>query len=598
MHSYIPENTISEIRRAADIVEVVSDAVMLKKAGKDFVGLCPFHSEKTPSFTVSPEKQIYYCFGCGAGGNVFSFLMAYEGLSFPEAAGNLAARYGIEIPVRDLSPEEEKKISEKEQIYSINKAALSFFRNELLCSEAGKKALAYLEKRGISAQTAEDFQLGYAPGGWDSLLKFFSRKKTDTALLEKAGLAVPRKGRPGFYDRFRDRIIFPIVDVQGRVAGFGGRVMDDSLPKYLNSPESPVFSKGQILYGFEKSRQKIRESGKVFLVEGYFDVISLHQHGIRNAVAAMGTALTAEHVRLLRQNAREAVLVFDSDQAGVRAAGRSIEIFRGENMDARILVLPEGEDPDSFVFNAGPAAFADAADHAVSILHFLMEESVKKNGLSVEGKVRIVADMQPLIGDLHDPVAKSLYIREIAERIRADEAIIAEKFRQGSEKSVSPRPSPRADDVSASENRSKTIRMEQKILAMMIGFPEIIPEVEERDIVGQFENPELRSAGKMILSLCDDSGTAHSADLISGLMNRLEDGEMRRMIASLSMGEGEMWLRDGCLNLLAQFERGRYRGNGDLLQRIEAARKENNQALLIQLLQEKQNQARERLSTT
>jgi len=595
LQNYIPENILSDIRRAADIVEVVSDAVMLKKAGRDFLGLCPFHSEKTPSFTVSPEKQIYYCFGCGAGGNVFSFLMAYEGLSFPESARTLAARYGIEIPVRDLDPEEERRLSEKEQLYGINKKAMSFFRAMLLHSETGKKALAYLEKRGITAQTSEDFQLGYAPPGWDSLLNFFSEKKTGISLLEKAGLIVPRKERPGFYDRFRDRIMFPITDSQGRVAGFGGRVMDDSLPKYLNSPESPVFSKGQILYGFEKARQKIRESGKVFMVEGYFDVISLHQHGIRNAVAAMGTALSAENVRMLHRNAKESVLVFDSDQAGIRAARRSIDVFRGENMDARVLVLPEGEDPDSFVFKSGSAAFADAADQAVSIMNFLMEESVKNHGLSVEGKMRIISDMQPLIAELSDPVARSLYIRELAQRIHADEMLIAEKFRHGFEKADAPHV---PEAAPAKMNGNGRIRMEQKILAMMIGFPEIIPEVEERDIVGQFENPELRSVGKMLLSLYeDDSGKEHPASLISGLMNRLEDREMRCVTASLAMAE-EVWLREGCLSLLAQFERGKSRGNRDLLLRIEAARKENNQSLLIQLLQEKQTLARERLSTT
>jgi len=598
LQNYIPETIISDIRRAADIVEVVSDAVMLKKAGRNFLGLCPFHSEKTPSFTVSPEKQIYYCFGCGAGGNVFSFLMAYEGLSFPESARNLAARYGIEIPVRELRPEEERQISEKEQIYEISKKALSFFRDALLHSASGKKALAYLEKRGITAQTSEDFQLGYAPPGWDGLLNFFSGKKTDPALVEKAGLIVPRKDRPGFYDRFRDRIMFPIADAQGRIAGFGGRVMDDSLPKYLNSPESPVFSKGQILYGFEKARQKIRESKRVFMVEGYFDVIALHQHGIRNAVAAMGTALSAEHVRRLRQNAKEAVLVFDSDQAGIRAARRSIDILRGENMDARVLVLPEGEDPDSFVFKSGSAAFADAAEQAVSIMNFLMEESVKNHGLSVEGKVRIIADMLPLIGELREPVAQSLYIRELAQRIHADEAVITEKFRHGFEKKpASPAPSPVPVSAYGRTDGSGSIRMEQKILAMMIGFPEIIPEVEERNIVGLFENPGLRAAGKMILSLYEDSGILHSADLISGLVNRLEDREMRCVTASLAMGE-EMWVREGCLSLLAQFARGRSRGNRDILLQIEAARKENNQAVLIKLLQEKQNQARERLSTT
>ena len=360
MAIFIPEDKVLEIKNAADIVDIISEVVHLKKSGKNFLGLCPFHSEKTPSFSVSPEKQIFYCFGCGVGGNIFSFLMKHDGLAFPEAARTLARRYGVDIPNKSLTVEQKKRITERESLLKINRHAMEYFYRALR-SESGGNPLNYLKKRGFSQQIMDTFQIGYAPRGWDNLLNFFSKKGAPIALVEKSGLILPKKDKRGYYDRFRDRIIFPILDVNKAVIGFGGRVLDDSLPKYLNSPETPVYNKSRSLYGLYTARDKCRATNTIFIVEGYLDLISLHQHGIENSVATLGTALTPEHVRLLTRYASRIILVYDSDEAGIRSARRCVDIFwkehvdfsRGdvfqeEKADTHILVLPQEHDPDSF----------------------------------------------------------------------------------------------------------------------------------------------------------------------------------------------------------------------------------------------------------
>lgn len=417
----IPEKTISEIRNASDIVDIVSEVVLLKRAGKNFIGLCPFHSEKTPSFTVSADKQIFYCFGCGAGGSVFTFLMKHEGFSFPEAVRMLGRRHGIAVEDHQLSPEDRQRMQEREGIFDVNEQAASFFRHMLLEKEEGRSALEYLRKRGMTRETIDRFSLGYAPDGWDGLTGYFAGRRIPAALLEKSGLVVPRKAGGGFYDRFRNRIVFPIAGVSSRIVGFGGRVMDDSLPKYLNSPETAVFNKRRSLYGLESARSCCRETGTVYVVEGYFDVLALSQAGISNVVATLGTALSAEHVRMLKGYVREIVLVYDSDQAGIRAALKSVETFRKENMDAKILVLPEGHDPDSFILKSGAQAFLETSRTARNMMDFLMEETVRKHGLSVEGKLRIIEDMQEPLGAVSDRMARSLYIRNLAEHIDVED---------------------------------------------------------------------------------------------------------------------------------------------------------------------------------
>ena len=265
MANFIPEDKISEIRNTVDIVNIISEAVLLKKSGRNYIGLCPFHSEKTPSFTVSPEKQIFHCFGCGKGGNVFTFLMNQSGFTFPEAVRTLANQYGVHIPERELSPGQRRSYKQREQLFTINRQALDFFCNALHKSAAGKNALAYLQKRGMTGETIAEYKIGYAPHSWDALLTYFNRKNISRSLVEKNGLIISRKNKNGFYDRFRHRIIFPIFDMNQQVIGFGGRVMDDSLPKYLNSPETPLYNKSRSLYGLHRAKNACRlaESGEL-----------------------------------------------------------------------------------------------------------------------------------------------------------------------------------------------------------------------------------------------------------------------------------------------------------------------------------------------
>jgi len=614
---FIPEEKISEIKNAADIVDIVSEAVLLKKAGKNHLGLCPFHSEKTPSFTVSPDKQIFYCFGCGTGGNVFSFLMKQEGLSFPEAARRLGKRYGIDIPDRPLSSEQKNKISERESLFDINRRAMEFYHQTLKNNGAGQVARTYLRKRGISQKTIDDFKLGYARDGWDHLLNFFLKKRISPVLLEKSGLVLPKNNKSGYYDRFRNRIIFPIYDISMQVVGFGGRVLDDSLPKYLNSPETPVYNKSRSLYGIQRAKEKCRSAGTAFIVEGYLDVLALHQHGVENAVATLGTALTPDHIRFLTRFAGRMILVYDSDDAGIRSAKRCVDafwkehvdfrrqdVFREENADTHILVLPAGHDPDSFIFDKGPESFLKAAADAPGIITFLMNCALDKHGLSTEGKIRIIKEMQEPLAAINDRVAQSLYIQQLAERIGIAENAVLERISEVSVKksktvsannghpgSAEPvhRAGPRQPG-SASKGSSTGDtgnRFERQIISMMLQFPDILPEVNRLNALNYFQNDALIHIGETILK-----SNLTSTDQVSELISRLDSEQEQTLIASLAMGD-ESWNMKGCLRLLGKFvdDGQKLRDRGVLEGQIKAAENNNDHELLLKLLSQKQKMA-------
>ncbi len=577
----IPEATIIEIQRSADIVAVISDSVMLEKRGKDFVGLCPFHTEKTPSFTVSPDKQAFYCFGCGEGGDVFSFVMKDSGLSFPEAVKSLAARTGIEVPDEDLSPEARQRLQRREALLSINREAVAFYQEQLR-GPSGKAAREYLRRREMPPETVERFRIGFAPDAWDRLTEFFARRNVSADRVEAAGLIVPRKSGTGYYDRFRNRIIFPIDDARGQIVGLGGRVMDESQPKYLNSPETELYHKGRTLYGLSVTRSACRRAGSVFLVEGYFDLLSLHAHGIENVVATLGTALTPAHLRLLKGYGREAILVFDSDTAGVRAAVRSIDRFEAAGMDARIMVLPEGDDPDTHVRAHGPDAFLRAAEAAKGTHGFLMDTAVRRHGTSVEGRLRVLKDLESPLAAIDDRAKQALYVRELADRLGLDEAVIFERIRKPGrpEKPTVRRPEP-------PDGRRLGGRLEEKIIAMMIQYPEIIPEVTRRGILAGFRNERLRAIGEV------------AAQSPGQPLSRLLDGDedRQRTAAALAMTD-DQWDHAGCLRLINQFEARRRRDNSgredSLVARIRAAEAANDRSLLADLLKDKQAQARKR----
>ena len=594
MANFIPEDKILDIRNASDIVDVISEVVHLKKTGRNFVGLCPFHSEKTPSFTVSPEKQIFYCFGCGAGGNIFSFLMKNDGLAFPEAARSLARRYSIDIPRKHLTPEQKKRMGERESLLKINRQAMDYFRQMLHRSPTGQPAMAYLKKRGLSAEIIDRFNLGYAPKGWNNIINFFSKSGVPLAKVERSGLILPKKDSHGYYDRFRERIAFPIIDVNQAVIGFGGRVMDDSLPKYLNSPETPVYSKSRSLYGLHLAKDKSHTTDTIYIVEGYLDLLTLHQHGIENAVATLGTALTADHVRMLSRYVPRLILVYDSDEAGIRSARRCIDIFwkehvdfrrgdvfREEKADTQILVLPDGHDPDSFLREKGAESFQKAATQAPGIVSFLIEQSIAKHGLSTEGKIRVVTDLKNPLAAINANVARTLYVKKLAERIGIEENIILQEIRTRAAQKEK-----KDTDKHEILGAIKGSRLERQIVAMMLQFPVILPEIRKYEVIEYIENPLLKSIGTAIL---EHQGT--SAAQITELLSGIDNPEQEQLISALAMIE-ESWEKDGCMKLIAQFvKNGQRRRDHQILEQIKAAEQKNDQETLAKLLKHKQKLA-------
>lgn len=597
MAKYIPEDKVSEIKHAADIIDVISEFVILKKAGKNYLGLCPFHSENAPSFTVSPEKQIFYCFGCTVGGNVFSFLMKYQNISFPEAAGMLAKRHGIDIPMHDMSPEQKSRISERESLLDINRRAMDFFRQRLLLDKSDNQAMRYLQGRGLEKEIIDDFYLGYAPAGWDNLVHFFAKKNVPLSLVEKAGLIVARKKQDGFYDRFRDRIIFPIFDVSMQVVGFGGRVMDDSMPKYLNSPETPVYNKRRSLYGMHRAKNHCRENDTVYIAEGYFDLLSLHQHGIKNAVATLGTALTTSHIQVIKGCAGRVVLVYDSDEAGISAAIRSVGMFLEAEMDARIVVLPKGYDPDSYLFEFGHESFLEAAASARSLMHFLMDSAIEKHGLATDGKIRVISELKEPLASINDSLERSLYIKELAERLGVDEEAILEKVMEISARNAGKTthvrwPNKKIHGYHLAANREKNkvisdkwIRLERQIIAMMLQYPKISIEIEKRNILAYFESDSLKTIGQLILDHMDELDKS-----ASDIINLISDREQRDIVAALAFGE-DQWSDASCLGIIERFESIHDKKEKALLDKIKVAEQNNDFEMLAKLLKEKQKMA-------
>jgi DNA primase len=418
MAGLIPQTFIDDLLDRVDIVDVVNGRVQLKKAGKNYKACCPFHEEKSPSFTVAQDKQFYYCFGCGAGGNALSFVMEFDRLDFLPAVEILAKNAGLEIP-REAAPD--RAVSrQKDSLYSILTEADQYFRQQLRINQAAGSAVDYLKGRGLSGKIAAQFGIGYAPPGWDNLLKSSGTDPAKLKLLDESGMVITKPEEKKQYDRFRHRIMFPIRDQRGRTIGFGGRVLDDSTPKYLNSPETPVFHKGRELYGLYEARQALKEIPHLIMVEGYMDVIALAQYGIHNAVATLGTALTESHLQKLFRYTSELVFCFDGDNAGRRAAARSLDIALPEMKDgvsAKFLFLPDGEDPDSMVRKLGTQDFEQQVANAQPLSEFLFEQlSDGIDASTADGKARLSKVCAPQINRIPQGVFRQLMLEELSRR--------------------------------------------------------------------------------------------------------------------------------------------------------------------------------------
>ena len=416
MAGRIPQSFIDELISRVDIVDVIDERVPLKKAGKDYVACCPFHDEKTPSFSVSPSKQFYYCFGCSAHGTVVGFLMDYAHLEFTDAIGELAQRAGLEVPQE--ATHQPGTSGDSDELYAMLERASGYFRRQLREHSDAGSAVDYLKNRGLSGETAAHFGLGYAPRGWDGLLKTLGPSVAERTVLTRAGLLIDRGGG-SLYDRFRNRVMFPILDRRGRVLGFGARALGDDTPKYLNSPETPVFHKGQELYGLYETRQSNRNIERLFVVEGYMDVVSLSQFDINNAVATLGTAASSDQMLKLFRTTPRVIFCFDGDVAGKRAAWRAAETLLPLLKDgwlASFMFLPDGEDPDTVVRSGGAESFMDLADSAVSLSVFLFDHLAAQVDLgSLDGKARLVELARPLLGTLKAPAFQQLALKKLGQ---------------------------------------------------------------------------------------------------------------------------------------------------------------------------------------
>lgn len=431
----IPQEIIEQVKDRTDILDVVSGYVTLSKAGQNFKGLCPFHSEKTPSFMVSPSRQIFHCFGCGTGGNAFTFVMKMEGTSFPETVRELARKAGIAVPeVQGIRPVQDS--GNREKLEKLNEAAQAWFMHNLTQAEAGRDARLYLKERGMFEDTLEAFGFGYAPESWDGLLKHLLKNGYTLPDLLAAGLITTKDGAgrnpkdaSGYYDKFRARVMFPIRDLRKKVIGFGGRILGEGMPKYLNSPETPLFNKGRALYLLEKARETAGKTETLIIVEGYFDAIALHQAGITNVVATLGTALTPDHIRIIRRYVTKAVLLFDPDEAGVRAALRTLDLFVDSGLGVKVVSLPSGDDPDTFIRNQGTEVFAQMQEKAPSLLDFAVEHSLgKANATSIEDRIRSVDEILRILQKTSNRLEKEECTKRVAERLGVNQQRLIERY--------------------------------------------------------------------------------------------------------------------------------------------------------------------------
>ncbi len=482
----IPDEVLEAVRSRTSIVDVVSRHVALRRGGKNWKGLCPFHAEKTPSFVVNEERGTYHCFGCGAGGTAFRFLMETEGRTFVEAVQVLAERAGVSLGLGPEDPAARKAREERQAQLEVLELAARYYRHQLLSGRAGEAARAYLVRRGIEAGLAEAFGLGCAPAGWDALARYLRSKGVDLGLATRAGLLVERP-TGGHYDRLRDRLVFPIADASGRAVSFGGRVMGDGEPKYLNGPESLVFRKGEVLYGLPQAAEALRRERRALLVEGYLDVITLHGKGIATALATLGTALTPEHVHGLRRRAEEAVLVYDGDPAGRRAAFRSLDVFLAEAFPCRVVLLPGGHDPDSFVRTGGDLPGLVAA--APPLFDALLADVVAGEGMgSVEGKLAAVDRVLQRLEVVTDPLARDLYLRRTADALGLPEAHL--RSRLGQRGGAGPPP------VRAAAPRWDPLDL--AVLAALVHEPEHRGPFLHRGVDGWMNPGPLRDAARFV----------------------------------------------------------------------------------------------------
>jgi DNA primase len=541
----IRDEDIDEVRQRADIIDIISPVVQLKKTGRTFKGLCPFHDEKTPSFVVNPDRQTYHCFGCGEGGNIISFVMKTENLDFPDAVKALADRIGYTLHYVEGTSGRKTDDGKQARTYAANAAALAFFASSLKKDQAGKKALEYLKSRGFELPVIDRFKLGYAPDEWEAFAKYASSKGFKPSELLDAGLVVKSDKKPDHvYDRFRGRVIFPIFDLTDKIIGFGGRIIGEGTPKYLNSPETPVFHKSRALYALNWSKDAIKEQKEAIIVEGYTDVIALMDNGVENVVATLGTALGAEHLKLLARYTHRVVFVFDADEAGRKAAERGLELMRefyigpefrrfaelteSRHLDMFVAALPPGSDPADFTKEKGGDEFKALIKNAKPLVDFCLNSAfIGADIKTVTGKQKTAARAMEIIAVLPSSVAREEYLKRVADYLGLSYESVFDEFK----KYVSKKEPVRGQAPAATPARRDPARnVEREALKLMLQHPDRLGHILGNVSPEHFSHPDLRSVYELIKEEYAAKGSVDPG----GLINKLTEESDRQTVTALS----------------------------------------------------------------
>lgn len=567
-----------KIKQVANIAEIASAYTTLKRRGKKLVGLCPFHAERTPSFTVDEEKQLYHCFGCGAGGDVFSLIMEKENLSFPEALRFLAEKYHVPLPAPSRISPEVKKLEAR--LFEINDLALSHFRRNLKHTEEGTAALAYLRQRGLNEGIIDELSLGYALNSWKALCSFLKEKGVSDQEMLKAGLALPGQRTSELYDRFRGRIIFPIFGLSGRVVGFGGRILGEGEPKYLNSPDTPIYTKGHVLYGLNFTKEAVKAKEELILVEGYMDFIALYQAGIKNCAASCGTSLTEHQVSQAQRFASRLIISTDGDSAGRAAALRDVSVCLEKGMPSKVALLPENTDPDSFIRRYGVKAYSQLIAKALSGFDFLVESyrAGIKNG-TPEAKAQAIRSVIREVVKVPDPVVRSEYLRLTSERFGVDENSLRSLIQEKAERSQEP------------DTRPNLLAAEKRLLQVLEESPELA-----RELLAEIRPEEVKGCpGESIflyLLKKPDRPSRHLTEL-----KTLLPAALYQELARILLERPEAGTREEAYDCLRTLRRYRLEKElGDLQRRIAQLERQGERDKLISLLVAKQKLTREIMS--
>ncbi|MGV8074623.1 MAG: DNA primase [Syntrophobacteraceae bacterium] len=540
------------VKQAVDIVDVIGQVVPLRRNGNRHLGLCPFHQEKTPSFQVDAGSQFYHCFGCGSGGDVLSFVMKHQNLSFGEAVEYLAERYHIALPQKDPTHSSPGSVTEasrkeREQLYRILQEAADFFYKQLHHGEPGKIARDYLSKRRLPPHIVETERIGYAPNQWDSLRRHLEHQGIDPELGVKAGL-LSKGAKDRIFDRFRNRLIFPIMDEREHVVAFGGRSLAGELPgagnasasdgqnepKYLNSPETPIYHKGRMLYQLAKARDACRKVRQTIVVEGYMDLLAFHAQGFYRVVATLGTALTLHQVRLLSRMCDEVVLAYDADEAGEKAILRALPLFLQEELAVTCLRFPEGMDPDDFLKASGLEGFETLLQKRNDLGVYVLEKGLNGWDGTSSGKARVLAELQPVLEAVRQPVLKSEYSRLLAERLSLSETVIERQVQHGKRSTEKySRPFRQAPLPKTSQNYS----LEENILRLMIKYPDLIEEVKSFEAVEYFEQPRLKAVAEVLLRTPHPPENSFDAAAVYDL---LEESEQKELFTKFLLESGDL----------------------------------------------------------